>query len=245
MNFKRIAIAAALGAAATSGTALAELSGNIGVASQYMFRGLDQSGDAAVQGGLDYSAASGFYVGTWASTINFSATNPVGSNNGAEVDFYAGFAGEAGAIGYDVGAIYYWYSEEDEADGAPPSPSNNTVEIYAGVSAGPVGFKLYYSLEDYFALTSKDVFYAVANVGLPITEKLSFGAAVGVTKADEAVFTSTNVSSSVAEKEYLDYSIGLTAAPADGFEMGLNLIGTDLDNDAPKLVLSGSYSFGL
>jgi uncharacterized protein (TIGR02001 family) len=237
MNFKRIAIAAALGAAATSGTALAELSGNIGVASQYMFRGLEQSKDAAVQGGLDYSAASGFYVGTWASTINFTGVSSTGS--GSEVDLYAGFAGEAGAIGYDVGAIYYWYSEEDEPAGPQTGPSNNTVEIYAGVSAGPVGLKLYYSLEDYFALTSKDVFYAVASLGLPISEKLSFGASVGATKADEAIATFNN------EKEYLDYSIGLTAAPADGFEMGLNLIGTDLDNDAPKLVLSGGYSFGL
>jgi uncharacterized protein (TIGR02001 family) len=237
MNFKRIAIAAALGAAATSGTALAELTGNVGVASQYLFRGLEQSGDAAVQGGLDYSAASGFYAGTWASTINFSGVSSTGS--GAEVDFYAGFAGEAGAIGYDVGAIYYWYSEEDEPAGASPDPSNNTVEIYAGVSAGPVGLKLYYSLSDYFALTSEDVFYVVANAGFPISEKLSFGASVGVTKADQAIFNAGT------EKEYLDYSIGLTAAPAEGFEMGLNLIGTDLDNDAPKVVLSGGYSFGL
>lgn len=237
MNFKRIAIAAALGAATTSGTALAELTGNVGVASQYLFRGLEQSGDAAVQGGLDYSAASGFYAGTWASTINIAGVSGTGS--GAEVDFYAGFAGEAGAIGYDVGAIYYWYSEEDEPAGASPDPSNNTVEIYAGVSAGPVGLKLYYSLSDYFALTSKDVFYVVANAGFPLSEKLAFGASVGVTKADEAIATFNG------KKEYLDYSIGLTATPAEGFEMGLNLIGTDLDNDAPKVVLSGGYSFGL
>ena len=40
--------------------------------------------------------------------------------------------GEAGSIGYDVGAIYYWYSEEEEG-GASPDPSNNTIELYGSI----------------------------------------------------------------------------------------------------------------
>ena len=43
---------------------------NIGLFSEYIFRGISQTGGKpAVQGGFDYSHASGFYAGTWASNI--------------------------------------------------------------------------------------------------------------------------------------------------------------------------------
>lgn len=47
-------------------------SANIGVVSNYMWRGVTQTGDqAAVQGGLDVAHESGFYAGTWASNIDW------------------------------------------------------------------------------------------------------------------------------------------------------------------------------
>ena len=64
MNFKHLAVAAAVSSATFSGAALAQLSGNVGLTSEYFFRGLAQSGGSAVSGGLDYAAESGFYVGT-------------------------------------------------------------------------------------------------------------------------------------------------------------------------------------
>src|SRR5450759_2863878 len=46
--------------------------GNVGLVSQYIFRGLTQTnGDPAIQGGADYSHASGFYAGTWLSNISW------------------------------------------------------------------------------------------------------------------------------------------------------------------------------
>src|SRR5450759_3397136 len=46
--------------------------GNVGLVSQYVFRGLSQTnGDPALQGGADYSHASGFYAGTWLSNISW------------------------------------------------------------------------------------------------------------------------------------------------------------------------------
>ena len=47
------------------------LSGNVSMASDYLFRGISQTGgDAAIQGGLDYSHSSGFYLGTWGSNVD-------------------------------------------------------------------------------------------------------------------------------------------------------------------------------
>ena len=104
MNFKHLAVAAAVSSATLSGAVLAETSVNVGVTSQYLFRGLEQGPGAAVSGGIDYASESGFYVGTWASTIDFA---PVAGS--AEIDLYAGFGGEAGGMAYDLGLIYYWY----------------------------------------------------------------------------------------------------------------------------------------
>jgi uncharacterized protein (TIGR02001 family) len=39
---------------------------NVGVVSEYRYRGIGQTkGDPALQGGVDYTDASGFYLGAW------------------------------------------------------------------------------------------------------------------------------------------------------------------------------------
>lgn len=234
MNFKRLAVAAALGSATFSGAALAELSGNVGVVSEYLFRGLSQSGGAAVQGGLDYSSASGFYVGTWASTIGFASDALGGS--GAEVDVYAGFSGEAGSVGYDVGVIYYWYSEEDEVD--MPDPSYNTIELYGSLSFGPVTVGAYFAPDTYFG-ADDDAFGINIAFSAPVSETLSFDAFIGHNGGDgNKAFTPDG-------DTYIDYSVGVSAELENGFAFGLALVGTDISDDDPKVVLSGGYSFGL
>src|SRR5512145_3332091 len=46
------------------------VSANVGVTTDYVFRGISQSGeDAAVQGGVDLTCGK-FYLGTWASSID-------------------------------------------------------------------------------------------------------------------------------------------------------------------------------
>lgn len=82
MNAPRITaapIAASLGTLilALSVPAAAEdpynISANIGAVSNYMWRGVTQTQDgAAVQGGLDFTHSSGFYLGTWASNVDFN-----------------------------------------------------------------------------------------------------------------------------------------------------------------------------
>lgn len=102
-------IAASLLASATtvgSGVVLAEspLTANIGVASNYIWRGATQTTDgSAISGGIDYAHASGFYLGTWVSNQNWT-----GADN-YEQDLYAGYAFDAGPVGLDVGYIKYMY----------------------------------------------------------------------------------------------------------------------------------------
>ena len=45
-----------------------EISSNVGLSSDYIWRGMTQTdGDIAVNGGFDLSTDMGFYFGTWAS----------------------------------------------------------------------------------------------------------------------------------------------------------------------------------
>ena len=108
MKFTKTILATALLAGA--GVAQAELSANIGAASNYYFRGITQTDDgAAVSGGIDYEHESGFYAGTWLSNIDFTSA-PKAS---VEVDGYLGFGGDIGEsdFGYDLSGWYYWYPD--------------------------------------------------------------------------------------------------------------------------------------
>jgi uncharacterized protein (TIGR02001 family) len=113
------------GAAAAS----AEISGNVALTTDYVWRGVSQTNeDPAVQGGLDFAHESGIYVGTWGSNVDF------GSVEHMELDLYGGIAKEFGDWGIDVGFIRYMYfSDTNDID---------FTELYAGVSYGPFSAKI-------------------------------------------------------------------------------------------------------
>lgn len=86
--------------------AQAELSANVGVANMYLWRGLNVSeSDAMVSGGLDYGHESGFYAGTWASSVWAGA--------GYEWDLYLGYGGSIGDFSYDISYWEYLYPTAD------------------------------------------------------------------------------------------------------------------------------------
>jgi uncharacterized protein (TIGR02001 family) len=98
-----------------------EISANLAITSNYVWRGWTQTSNSpAVQGGIDLGY-KGFYLGTWGSNVEFGDTD-----NNLEADFYAGYAGEAFGIGYDLGYIYYAYPNESDAF--------NFDEAYIGLS---------------------------------------------------------------------------------------------------------------
>lgn len=76
----------------------AQWSGNLGWASDYIFRGIFQS-DSSASGGVDFEQ-NGFYVGTWAADVD----------DGLEIDGYFGYGGEYGAFSYSAGFTGYFYT---------------------------------------------------------------------------------------------------------------------------------------
>lgn len=117
--------AAAPAAAAPAPTPEHTFTGNFGLFSQYIFRGLTQTDrKPAAQGGFDYAHSSGFYAGTWASNISWLKEN-ASVNGGAAPNFITGTYQSGGSLewdfygGYkwnlpndfvlDLGTLYYWY----------------------------------------------------------------------------------------------------------------------------------------
>jgi uncharacterized protein (TIGR02001 family) len=87
------------------------LSYNVGVVSDYRFRGIMQtSGKPAVQGGVDFAHKSGFYLGAWASNVSWVKDVNGATKGSYEVDLYGGYKGEiTPGLSYDVGFITYQY----------------------------------------------------------------------------------------------------------------------------------------
>ena len=67
-----LAAAAALpGLASAQATSPHTVAGNMGIFSDYRFRGISQTfQQPAIQGGIDYSHSSGFYLGNWNSNVS-------------------------------------------------------------------------------------------------------------------------------------------------------------------------------
>jgi len=106
-------------ASAQDGASAFSLSANAALVTDYRFRGLSLSDkDMAFQGGFDVSHESGFYVGTWGSSIE----NYAGSE--LELDIYAGYASQIGDLSTDIGVLAYTY---------PGSSDTYYVELYGSI----------------------------------------------------------------------------------------------------------------
>ena len=89
-----------------------KFSANVLIATEYLYRGISQSNeDPALQGGFDYTYEPlGFYMGFWASSIEFNAQTT--NTSSIETNFYGGFAGEFPiGVSWDIGGLYYYYPD--------------------------------------------------------------------------------------------------------------------------------------
>ncbi len=82
-------------------------SANVALTSNYVWRGVSQTGNKlALQGGFDVAHSSGLSAGVWASNVkqNFSANDA-----NLEVDLYANYGFKVGSVDLSVGYIAYTY----------------------------------------------------------------------------------------------------------------------------------------
>jgi len=136
-NSLKLASVSVLAAAALAPAANAEITANVALTTDYVWRGVSQNTDEspALQGGFDYADESGFYAGVWGSNVNFGGTESL------ELDIYGGWGTELeSGVGLDFGIIRYSYH------GGADSSDLDFTEFYAGVSYA--GFGFLYSVGD-------------------------------------------------------------------------------------------------
>ena len=107
------------------------LSANVGLTNDYKYYGTTFSNEKwAFSGGLDVGHTSGFYFGSWASTIDFNSD----ASDPAEVEWhiYAGYSNVlTNGLGYDVGIRHYGYPGQNEDEG---TGQYNYYEFLASIS---------------------------------------------------------------------------------------------------------------
>ena len=226
---------------------------NVGLFSQYIFRGLTQTNNKpALQGGFDVSHKSGLYIGGWASNVSWlrdnagTSTAPLYNSGGSlEIDLYGGFKTEVQGVGIDLGALQYYY---------PGSLNNavydkaNTTELYGALSYGWLQAKVSGVVskdawgfgKKYNAGTNGDdergTYYAELNANIPLADTgITALIHVGRQEFNQAKSAPTN-----PEASYTDWKIGLTK----GFDGGLNIgaFYTDTNISAANATANWTYA---
>ncbi len=209
-------LAAAAGLGALPGVSRAEdppaspLSFNIGGVSDYRSRGISQSRlKPALQGGADYAFASGAYLGTWASTIDW--IKDAGGNANVEIDLYGGYKGDIvkDSLSYDVGFLTYQYPSNHL------NPKAETYEIYGALTYGPVTAKYSHAVSNLFGFAnSKNSGY------LDLSANFDLGSSISLTPHVGYQRVANNSTAS-----YTDYSLTV-AKDFSGLALSAALVGT-------------------
>ena len=185
--------------------ASAQLTANVGLTSNYKFRGQDQDTSKskavkpALQGGFDYAfGETGWYIGNWNSSVEWLPGNSI------ESDIYGGYKFTAGGIGWDLGALTYIY---------PGNKNGNTTELYGAGSFGPLTLKYSHTIpKDYFGfagensgsgLKGTNTGYLNLAFAQEIAPSLTLKAAVGYTRFASDI-------KDLGVPNYVDYAVGVS-----------------------------------
>ncbi|MFA9216957.1 MAG: TorF family putative porin [Sphingomonadaceae bacterium] len=170
-----------------------ETSFNAAIVSDYRYRGISQTRlQPALQGGVDYTNnPSGFYAGTWLSTIKW--TKDAGGSGDIEWDIYGGKRGQlSDAVAYDVGVLGYVYPSND-LDHVTGFVDANTAEIYGQLNYGPAYIKYSHALTNLFGFVdSKNSGYLDLGANLDAGDGYTINLHAGhqkVTHNDAASYT--------------------------------------------------------
>jgi len=210
LSVKKMISAALLASAATVGAAgiahaEGEVSANVALTSNYVWRGQTQSdGEFAVQGGFDYVAPV-FYAGAWASSVD-----DFGIDASTELDLYAGFTPSVGPVTFDLGAIAYFYPNA--------SVDSDFIELKVGVGYNPIeplALKVTAYASNDFLATGDESLFIEGTVGYTITDAFAVSGGIGTFDMGDTLgdYETWNVGATVA---FHGFSIDLRYHDTDG-----------------------------
>lgn len=222
---KLLGLAAAASALMVGGTAHAEpaVSFNMGVATDYIFRGIDQTtaySEGQAFGGVDVTDGQ-FYAGAW-----LTNTGPHVAQF-FEYDLYGGWRPEVGAVTFDLGFIYYGYTDTDDTIGYDESDSSNyelKVAASAPVNGVTLGAAVYWMPNfggDNDGIDDNSGFYYEVNGAYTFSNNAALSAAIGAVDVQDYLIDG-----------YTTWNIGVTYPITEHVSLDGRYIGTDDDATA-------------
>jgi uncharacterized protein (TIGR02001 family) len=212
------------------------LSANIALTTEYVFRGFSQTAEGpAVQGGFDVTCGI-FYAGVWASSLDFGGDaiwGGLGNEDVAhiEMDWYLGIKPVTGKITWDLGVIYYTYPNSID----PIGRDLNYVEIKVGASAeiwkdGTLGVTVFYSPD--YSLETESV-WTVETSFAQVLPKISiftptFSALVGYQAGHDDAY---KVLFANGDDHYWYWNVGLTLGFHEKWSVDFRYWDTSIDNN--------------
>jgi uncharacterized protein (TIGR02001 family) len=238
-----LAAAQAAAPAAAAPASPHTLTGNVGVFTSYRFRGIDQTfGKPAIQGGIDYSHSSGFYVGNWNSNVNQGAGFPGGN---IEMDLYGGWKNTWGDWGLDIGDIYYYYPGTNATTVSTPVVASNRApfrvhtgsvknnELYIAGSWKWISLKYSHATSEYFSTPgSKGSNY------LDLSATYDLGGGWGI-NGHVGHLNFKNITNG----SYTDWKLGVTK-DLGGWIVAASLIDTNAKGSCNPTAVNQFYCFG-
>ena len=207
------------------------LTTNIGFFTDYTYRGISLTRErGAVQGGIDYSHSSGFFLGAWATNVEKNAFY----GNTVELDLYGGYVHQFNDdLSATVGFLSYLYPDSDRpVDGnGNKGATPNTTELNAAITYKYFTLKHSASVTDYFGAefpgsgSSRGSGYTEFNVNykLPVAD---LNLLVHVGRLHVRNYSDLN---------YTDWLVGVnkdfSIAGSKGWNAGLNYTTTNADDN--------------
>jgi len=139
------------------------ITGSIGLFSDYSYRGISQTTrDPAVQGSLEYALPklndwAEVYIGVWGSNVRFGDAH-------LEIDITPGVRGSFGALSYNLNVIYYWYPGTRSNENFDFIEPGLSLTYDFGILAATGGIRW---SPDFFA-SSGNSLYLYAEVAVPL-----------------------------------------------------------------------------
>jgi uncharacterized protein (TIGR02001 family) len=193
------------------------LSANVGITSNYLWRGLEQTnGAAALSGGIDYTDKSGFYLGTWISNADWA-----NNDMSYEMDIYGGYSANINDdLSYDVGFIYFAYPDETTGNA-------DFSEVYVSLS---------------FQALTLGVSVLTSGEGADFGDSIYANADYSIALANDSDITLHlgSYSGDWLSEDSIDYGVSFNK---DGFTIGASA--TDLDGSAGDVKAYIAYSIDI
>lgn len=206
-----------------------DASANIGLVSNYMWRGVSQTRNGvAVQGGVDVTHSSGFYAGTWLSNVDFKLAPKAHT----EQDLYAGYGFTAGDFAFDFKFTKYMY---DNASALNFGETHAQVSYNAG-DIGTFAVGTDYSHDTPIVHTDSAIhYYGSYSRTLPLD--LSLTATIGTYDFKDSGWVGGT------DSKYSYYNIGVTKE-FYGVNVGLAYTDTNIEDDNCKIFAGGDNYCG-